>query len=80
MLMLLAVSLIGNHREKVPLQVGKTPASPIPKRKRTMIKEVNPVVKPVNTVNTDHHVTMRIKTARCPMRSLKIPDGISNKA
>src|SRR6476620_1240437 len=77
---LLAVSLVGNHRDITEELVGYDPDSPIPNRKRTTIKEISPVVIPVNAVNKDHHNTIRIKTAFCPIRSPKMPEGISNMA
>jgi len=76
----LAVSVAGNHRDIVPELFGKAPASPTPNKKRMVINVNSPVVAPVNAVNKDHHKTMRIKTARCPMRSPNMPEGISNKA
>ena len=73
-------SLAGNHREITAELFGKDPASPIPNRKRTMISDINPVVKPVRAVNKDHHNTMRIKAALWPIKSPNMPEGISNSA
>src|SRR5215203_3259406 len=76
----LEVSLTGNHRATTAPLVGKAPDSPTPNKNRTMSNEINPVVKPVSTVNNDHHKTMRMNTTRWPIRSPSIPEGISNKA
>ena len=78
--MLLPVSVTGNQRDMTAELVGYAPDSPIPNKKRTMIRDASPVVNPVKTVNNDHHNTMRIKTARCPIRSPNMPEGISNNA
>src|SRR6516162_2436953 len=56
-------SLAGNQREITAELFGKDPASPIPKRNRTIISDINPEVTPVKAVNIDHHNTIRIKAA-----------------
>src|SRR5207249_12312070 len=73
-------SFAGNQRDITPEVFGSAPASPTPKRNRTMMRDNKPVVRPVSAVNTDHHNTMRVKTTFCPFRSPIMPEGISNKA
>src|SRR4030095_5913239 len=70
----------GNQRDITPDVLGSAPASPMPKRNRTMIRESKPVVMPVKAVKKDHHNTMRARTILCPFLSPMIPEGISNKA
>jgi len=74
------ISPAGNQRSTTPILVGYTPASPIPNKKRADNNESNPVVTPVKAVNSDHHKTILMKTARCPMRSLNTPEGNLNIA
>ncbi len=52
----------------------------MPNKKRTKSNEINPPASPVTAVKKDHHKTMRMKTARGPIRSPNIPEGISNNA
>jgi hypothetical protein len=73
-------SFAGIQREITPEALGRAPASPTPKRKRTRIRESKPVVAPVKNVNKDHHKTILVKTIFWPLLSPKIPEGISNKA
>lgn len=74
------VSDEGNHLEITSTQLGMVPDSPIPNKKRIMINDSSPFTKPVSTVKKDHHKTIRIKTARGPIRSPQRPEGISNSA
>src|SRR5271170_6175912 len=76
----LLVSAAGNQRETTAELFGNAPDSPMPKKNLANINVINPVVAPVNAVNTDHHITMRIKLARCPILSPIMPEGISNNA
>ena len=76
----LDVSVIGNHRDMAAEPFGNAPASPAPNKNRAQIREKKPVVTPVSAVNKDHQSTMRMNTARCPIRSPSTPDGISKMA
>jgi hypothetical protein len=66
---------------------GNAPASPAPKRNRTMVRSASPPnvtpatchpTSPVRAVKNDHQRTTRIKTRRGPNRSPHHPVGISN--
>ncbi len=66
---------------KLPsMQLGYVPGSPIPNRKRIMIKETSPMAKPVKAVKRDQNKTMRINNALSPIRSPQTPEGISMSA
>ena len=62
------------------VRFGKHPASPAPNRNRTMDMLVKFHMNPVAAVNTDHQITIRIRTLRGPIESPIQPPGISNSA
>lgn len=62
------------------VRLGKAPASPTPNRKRMAISDQNPVASPVAIVKPDHQTTIRVSTARGPMRSPSQPPGTSKIA
>src|ERR1700722_9439842 len=66
-----------NQRLTTTPALGKAPASPAPKRNRTTSRAGYPVTNPVIAVNADHHKTIRVKTRRAPIRSPRVPLGIS---
>ena len=70
----------GTQRETADVQLGNDPASPAPKRKRTASRVRKLVVAPVRAVKADHQRTMRVRILRGPMRSPRIPLGISKRA
>src|SRR5689334_13692081 len=74
------VSFTGNQRDVTIKMLGYVPDSPTPKRKRIANNPIRPVANPVSAVHNDQNNTMRIKTARGPMRSPSMPEGISNNA
>src|SRR5580693_640449 len=61
------VSPSGNHREMTAELLGNAPDSPIPNKKRTSNKEINPLTSPVIAVNKDQSSTILIKTALGPI-------------
>src|SRR6188508_2522589 len=66
-----------NQLENALVRLGKQPASPAPNRNRTPDNDQKPVASPVAMVKVDHQTTMRVITARGPMRSPSQPPGTS---
>ena len=63
--------------ERLASGSGKQPASPTPNRNRTPDNDQKPAASPVAIVKVDHQTTMRVITARGPMRSPSQPPGTS---
>src|SRR3954471_20898733 len=70
----------GIQREMTEAVEGNAPASPAPKRNRTISIDRSPVTRPVAKVNVLHQSTIRVITRRGPIRSESMPEGISNAA
>src|SRR5580704_17309465 len=75
-----ARSALGTQRETADVQLGNAPASPAPKRKRTASRARKLVATPVRAVKADHQRTIRVRILRGPIRSPRIPLGISKSA
>ncbi len=70
----------GSQRLKALEMLGKQPASPAPKRKRTPTSGQKLRTQPVAAVKKLHHSTIRRITFRGPIQSPRNPPGISNSA
>ncbi len=75
-----ACSSCGNHFAMTPDAFGYAPAVPRPKRNRALTIWRKLWHHPVATVKPDHQETMRVSSDRCPCRSPRAPEGISNSA
>ena len=70
----------GQMLTELPESIVAAPASPAPKRKRAVTNDQKPVTMPLNAVNADHQITIRVITRRGPRRSPSAPVGISKIA
>ena len=66
-----------NQFENALVRFGKQPASPTPNMNRTVAIDQKPVARPVAMVKADHQTTIRVMTARGPIRSPSQPPGTS---
>ena len=69
-------SLMGIHL-KIALAIpGKAPASPMPNKKRTIIKDPKFHTAPDNAVKKDHKLTTAVNTLLAPNLSARNPEGV----
>src|SRR5213080_1756228 len=73
-------STVGIHRESTLVALGYVPASPAPKRNRTVSRVAKWCTRPVRVVNADHQRTILVMTLRGPIVSPSQPLGISKDA